>query len=159
MHAPVFDPPPGWVPLEPAPEESFVSGDPEGDRLRVRYYLTPEGRVGALAWFGPGAVGPPGHAHGGALAAVLDEAMGIAAWTAGHPVVAARLVTDFRRMLPLGTVARVETEVAGTEGRKVRLLARLVSPDGTVHAEGEALFVHLGEDTLHALNDLRNASA
>ena len=35
--------------------------------------------------------GPPGHADGGSLAAVLDEAMGAAVWLAGHSVVAAHL--------------------------------------------------------------------
>jgi acyl-coenzyme A thioesterase PaaI-like protein len=150
-----FAPPPGWRPLDPAPEESFVSGDPVGQRLRVRYFTEGEA-VRALVWFGPEAVGPPGHAHGGAIAAVLDEAMGVAAWTAGHPVVAARLVTDFRRMVPLGTVTRVETAVEPAEGRKVRLTARLLGPEGTLHAEGEAVFVRLDFDALAALNDLRN---
>lgn len=158
-HSPDLSPPPDWQSLEPAPERSFVSGEPEGERLRVRYYTDEHGRVAARAWFGPGAEGPPGHAHGGSIAAVLDEAMGIAVWMAGHPVVAARLETDFRRMLPLGTVTSVRTEVRSSEGRKVRATARLHGPDGTLHAEGEAVFVHLGEGALAALNDLRNEHA
>ena len=44
---------------------------------------------------GPPIEGPPGHAHGGSMAAVLDEAMGAAAWMEGHLVVAVRLATSF----------------------------------------------------------------
>jgi hypothetical protein len=36
----------------------------------------------------------PGYAHGGSVAAALDEAMGGAAWWAGHQSVAARLAVD-----------------------------------------------------------------
>lgn len=152
--APDLAPEPGWKPLEPTPEASYVSGEPEGDRLRVRYFLH-DGQLKAKVWFGPGAVGPPGHAHGGAMAAALDEAMGIAAWVAGHAVVAARLTTDFRRMLPLGTVCTIETRVERVEGRKVHLEGRLVGPDGTLHAEGAVLFVHLQPEALQALNAQR----
>ena len=152
---PDLSPPPGWEVLDPVPQRSFVSGDPDGDRLRVRYYCRGTALL-TKVWFGAEAEGPPGHAHGGAMAAVLDEAMGFAAWLAGHPVVAARLTTDFRRMLPLGTVCTVETEVDTAEGRKVRVRGRLLGPEGTVHAEGEALFVHLGMDALSALNTIRN---
>lgn len=146
--------PPGWTPIEAGFPDSFVSADPDGDRLRVRYFTDEAGTLAALVTCGPRAAGPPGHAHGGAMAAVLDEVMGVAAWLAGHPVVAARLAVDFRRMLPLGTEARVETVVHPAEGRKVRVTARL-SSDAGLHAEGEALFVHLGEDTMQHLNTIR----
>lgn len=152
---PDLSPPAGWDRLDDVPSRSFVSGDPEGPRLRVRYYHRGSDLL-AKAWFGAEAEGPPGHAHGGAMAAVLDEAMGFAAWLAGHPVVAARLTTDFRRMLPLGTVCTVETTVEVAEGRKVHVRGRLLGADGTLHAEGDALFVHLGLDALASLNTIRN---
>lgn len=136
---------PGWDPLEPlAPQSmrSFVSGDPSGQRLRVRYFR--RGDDGALVgrvWFGPDAQGPPGHAHGGSMAAVLDEAMGAGAWLAGHTVVAARIGVSFRAMLPLGTIALVETWVESVDGRKVTTRGRLSGPGGDVFAESDGLFV------------------
>jgi acyl-coenzyme A thioesterase PaaI-like protein len=139
---------PGWTPIEPPRLEggrgSFVSGNPEGDRLRVRYFWRggPRPLVGR-AWFGPGAEGPPGHAHGGSMAAVLDEAMGAAAWTAGHRVVAVQLDTSFRRMLPLGTDALLEAWVEGVEGRKVKTAGRLMDDQGELFAEAQAIFVTL----------------
>lgn len=143
---PPFAPPDGWERFELPAERSFVYGD-AGDRLRLAYFHRGS-ELRASVWFGPEAQGPPGHAHGGAVAAVLDEALGIAAWAAGHPVVAARLVTDFRRMLPLGTVCTVEPTVESIEGRKVRVTGRLVGEDGTVYAEAESLLVNVAAKTL-----------
>lgn len=139
---------PGWTPVDPLRLEggrgSFVSGDPEGGRLRVRYYRRArDGRLVGRAWFGPGAQGPPGHAHGGSMAAVLDEAMGAAAWMDGHLVVAVRLGTSFQRMLPLGTDALLEAWVERVDGRKVWTLGRLLDTDGEPFAEADALFVKL----------------
>lgn len=138
----------GWVPVEPLESvgtgRSFVSGEPNGDRLRVRYFR--RDRDGALVgniWFGPGAEGPPGHAHGGSMAAVLDEAMGAGAWMAGYTVLAAKLTTEFRRMLPLNTEVLLEAWVDQVDGRKVRTRGRLFGPGGELYAEGEALFIVL----------------
>jgi acyl-coenzyme A thioesterase PaaI-like protein len=139
--------PPDWQPLEPLRIEggrgSFVSGEPGNPRLRVAYFRRGDDRLVGRAWFGPGALGPPGHAHGGAVAAVLDEAMGAAAWQAGLIGVAASLTTDFRRMLPLGTDTVLEAWVEEHQGRKVRTAGRLTGEDGTVFAEARALFVRL----------------
>jgi acyl-coenzyme A thioesterase PaaI-like protein len=151
-------PEPGWRAIEPPRLEggrgSFVSGDPEGDRLRVRYFWRGGERpLVGRAWFGPGAAGPPGHAHGGSMAAVLDEAMGAAAWTAGHRVVAVQLDTRFRRLLPLGTDALLEAWVETVEGRKVWTAGRLFDERGEVFAEAHALFVTLDPERFGALLD------
>ena len=129
---------PSWTPLTPFWEslgtESFVSSDGEGDRLRVRYYADGDGRTWARAWFGPGAEGPPGHAHGGALAALLDECMGMAALATGRVCVAARIEVDFRAMLPLGEAVTVETEVGGADRTKIPVRATLRRESGAVAA-------------------------
>ncbi|MFN7942096.1 MAG: PaaI family thioesterase [Thermoanaerobaculia bacterium] len=140
--------PAGWVALEPprleGGEGSFVSGGDASGRLRVRYFRRPGAPgLAGRAWFGRGAAGPPGHAHGGAIAAVLDEAMGAVAWTEGHCVVAVRLETDFRRLVPLGTDAHLEARVGEIEGRKVNATARLVDERGELFAEARGLFVTL----------------
>lgn len=138
---------PGWealAPLAPQTMRSFVSGDPAGQRLRVRYFRrAADGALVGRVWFGPDAQGPPGHAHGGSMAAVLDEAMGAGAWLAGHTVVAARIGVSFRVMLPLGTIALVETWVDAVDGRKVSTRGRLSTEDGTVFAESNGLFVSI----------------
>jgi len=133
-------------------EESFVSGDRSGRRLSVRYFRDDLDRsLRAKVLFGPSTQGPPGHAHGGSMAALLDEAMGGAAWMQGHPVVAAELTTRFKKMLPLGTRCVVEARVASVEGRKVRVIGALRGVDGATFADGEALFVALDPEQFGAL--------
>jgi acyl-coenzyme A thioesterase PaaI-like protein len=151
MTAPEVVPEPGWIPVKPFRLEggrgSFVTGEPEGDRLRVRYFRREsDGRLMGRAWFGPGAQGPPGHAHGGSIAAVLDEAMGAAAWLEGHLVVAVQLNTSFRTMLPLGTDAYLEAWVEGVDGRKVQAHGRLYTPEGAAFAEAEGLFLEIDRE-------------
>lgn len=157
-------PEPGWTPIDPFRLEggagSFVTGGgrpgqpPECARLRVRYFLRDgDGRLVGRAWFGLGAQGPPGHAHGGAIAAVLDEAMGAAAWVAGHIAVAARLDTNFQRMVPLGTDATLEARVEREEGRKIWTAGTLVDAGGTPFASATGLFIELPPDRFRPLLD------
>jgi acyl-coenzyme A thioesterase PaaI-like protein len=154
--APEVVPEAGWTPIDPFRLEggsgSFVTGDAQGSRLRVRYFLRAgDGRLVGRAWFGSGAQGPPGHAHGGAIAAVLDEAMGAAAWVAGHVAVAARLDTNFQRMLPLGSDAFLEAWVEREEGRKIWTAARLLASDGTPFAAASGLFIELPPERFRPL--------
>ncbi len=134
----------GWV-LFDAPSlvgESlrFVSGDPKGNRFRVKYFRDEKKHLHARLWFGPETGGPPGHAHGGAIAAVMDEALGLAAWAAGYAIVVGNLNVSFRNMLPLETVVTLESEVISAEGRKIKVHGRLFNGE-TLYAEGECLCI------------------
>ena len=134
----------GWVPFD-APSlvgESlrFVSGEPDGNRFRVLYYRDARQQLQARIWFGPETEGPPGHAHGGSMAAVLDEVLGLAAWAAGYSIVVGNLNVSFRNLLPLQQVVTVESRVVSAEGRKVKVHGRICSGD-TVYAEGDCLCI------------------
>jgi acyl-coenzyme A thioesterase PaaI-like protein len=135
---------PGWVffdaPALVGASLRFVSGEPEGNRFRVRYYRDEVTQLMARIWFGPETEGPPGHAHGGSMAAVLDEVLGLAAWAAGHPVVVGNLNVNFRNLLPLQQVVTVESRVVSAEGRKVMVHGRICRGE-TVYAEGECLCI------------------
>ncbi len=153
-----------WTPFSPFPEltagESFVSGGPSTHRLRVSYFRrSGDSHLVGRAWFGPETQGPPGHAHGGAVSAVMDEALGAAAWADGHHVVVARLSIDFRAMVPLGTDATFETWVERVDGRKVHTRGRLLAADGQLLAEGQALCVVLGSDHLEKFATARAAKS
>ena len=87
------------------------------------------------------------------MAAVLDEAMGAAAWMAGHTVVAARVTINFRSMLSLESEVLLEAWVDRVEGRKVITRSRLVDRAGGCCAEGEGLFVVLDAERFGAFAD------
>ncbi len=134
----------GWEPFD-APalvgdSLRFVSGDPEGERFRTRYYRDAELHLHARIWFGPETGGPPGHAHGGAVAAVMDEALGLAAWAAGYPIVVGNLEISFRNMLPLQKVVTVESHVISAQGRKIMVHGRIFHEE-TLYAEAKCLCI------------------
>lgn len=117
--------------------------------MRMKYFKRKEdGALVAKIWFGPHAEGPPGYAHGGTMAAVMDEGMGAAAWLAGYPIVVAKLNLNFRNKLPLGTVATLETKIERVEGKKIFVTGQLSAPSGMLFCEGEALLVLIPEDKI-----------
>lgn len=134
----------GWSPFDAASlvGESlrFVSGEPDGNRFRVRYYRDHEQQLKARIWFGPETEGPPGHAHGGSMAAVLDEVLGLSAWAAGYPIVVGNMNVSFRNLLPLQQVVTVESKIISAEGRKVMVHGRIFSGK-TTYAAGECLCI------------------
>ncbi len=149
-------PAPGWTPLPPLGElaatHSFVSGDPAGERLRVALFRRDDdGAVVGRAWFGPHAEGPPGHAHGGAMAALLDEAMGLCCWVAGHRVLAKALTVGFRRPLPLQTVVTIECTIVTAADRTLSTTGRLLLPSGDIAAAAEGTFAVLPAEKLARL--------
>lgn len=121
----------------------FVSGDPEGQRFRTKYYRTVDQALVARIWFGPETEGPPGHAHGGSLAAVLDEVLGLAAWAAGHPIVVANLNVNFRCLLPILQVVQVDTEIVSVDGRKVLVRGKVWDGQEKVYAEADCLCIEI----------------
>lgn len=139
------DVPPQWQELDQRQligSLRFVSGEPHGDRLRLRYYLVDDAQtLAARVWFGPGAAGPPGHAHGGSIAAVFDEVLGLTAWVKEYPIVVANLNVNFRNALPLETVTTLMTHVESFVGRKVSVRGELRGLDDTLYADASALLL------------------
>ena len=121
----------------------FVSGDQTGNRFRMQYFRDQEQNLVARVWFGPVTEGPPGHAHGGSIAAVLDEVLGLAAWAAGHQIVVGNLNVNFRQLLPIKTVVQVNTKLISVQGRKVLVHGEIHSLDGGTYATGECLCIKI----------------
>jgi acyl-coenzyme A thioesterase PaaI-like protein len=151
VHEPSLGPEPGWTPVEPfRPLEppAFVSGDRAGDRLRVRYFRRGDGSLAAKAWFGPGAEGPPGHAHGGSIAAVLDEAMGAVAFLHRGPVLASQITVRFLLPVPLGPVFPVEARVTRDMGRVLEVTSALLGPGREPLATADGVFAEVGPEQM-----------
>jgi len=85
--------------------------------------------------------GPPGYAHGGASAAILDEAMGRVVWAAGLKVAAVNLEVNYRKPLPLHEALRVEARIAQKGKRKIFSAGEIRLPDGTIAVSGRGIYV------------------
>jgi uncharacterized protein (TIGR00369 family) len=88
----------------------FGCGPLNLDGLRLSFTPGPDGSVAEFevperfqSW--------SGMAHGGVVALMLDEAVGWAAWHAGHPGLTGRLQVSYRRPLKLGEAVRVVGKV------------------------------------------------
>ena len=93
--------------------------------------------------------------HGGAIAAVLDEAMGAVCWINGHPVVGARITINYVQLTPLGFAGRVESWIENIERRKMFIKSRLTDDEGKVYAEGDALFIQMQPGMLERMDRAR----
>jgi acyl-coenzyme A thioesterase PaaI-like protein len=111
-----------------------VSTDKTALRARVR--------------FGNKACGHPRIVHGGALASILDDALGTLFLASGRNGFTANLSVDYRKPLPAGTdvfvqatIDRVETSKSGSH--KVFLSGAVVAADdpSVVFTQGSALFI------------------
>lgn len=162
MTAPVAHPESGWEPVVPfpSPEGTFLhEGDPPSrdalrrtSRVRIAYFRKPnEPQLYAKAWFGSKTMGPPGHVHGGAMAAALDEAMGAVCWMNQHRVVAATITVRFIAMLKIESETVMEAVIERIEGRKISIRSTLTDLAGRPVAEGQGLFIILKDETLQSL--------
>ena len=86
--------------------------------------------------------GPPAHAHGGASASVIDEAMGVAVWLSGLQVLLAKMKLKYHRPTPLNVPLRVEAWVYKAKNRKAHAKGHLLLPNNKVAVEGKGLYVH-----------------
>ena len=115
--------------------------------MRLAYFRNPnQPELYAKPWFGVKTMGPPGHVHGGAMAAALDEAMGAVCWMNGHRVVAATITVTFLALLPLETETILDAGIARVDGRKVSTRCSLTDLKGRKVAHAEGLFIVLREE-------------
>lgn len=125
----------------------FVSGDPHEDRLKLDYYFNRKnGHLYAKVLFGKFAQGPPNHAHGGAIACVLDEAMGLVAWANGYPVMTAKMSIQFYKPVELGAEMLVDSWVDKVSAKRITVKGKLKGNDNFLYAEGEGLYIEQNKD-------------
>jgi len=106
----------------------FGCGQLNTDGLQLKFTPGPEGSVAEYqvperfrSW--------GGMAHGGMVSLMLDEAVGWAAWHAGHPGVTGRLQVSFRRPLRLGEPIRIVGKVESTRRTLVYASAYIENRD------------------------------
>ncbi len=88
--------------------------------------------------------GAPGFAHGGAIAAALDDAFGMLLRLVNKPAVTVHIEVDYRRPWLLGTPHRIEAEIERSEERKLFMTARALDGEGRVVAESTTIYLIVG---------------
>jgi uncharacterized protein (TIGR00369 family) len=98
----------------------------EGDALAAEH-VVPERLQGA-----------PGMAHGGIVAALLDEACNQVVRPHVSPAVTSRLEVRYIAPVPVEELLRISAHVVGAEGRRVNAEASILDGTGLVLAHAQA---------------------
>lgn len=114
----------GWSnPIAP-PLNSWIEGD--------RAYATCE-----CGWVYEG---PPGSVHGGMVAAIFDQFLGMAQLLGGQPGMTGYLHMNYHNRTPLNTELKLEGWLIKVEGRKTLMRGEMFA-DGVMTSSCEGLFV------------------
>lgn len=84
--------------------------------------------------------GPPNGVHGGFVAAILDELLGMAGVVAGAGGFTGTLTVRYLKLTPMGTDLDLEAHVKMVDGRKVTTTGSITA-NGEVCATAEAIFI------------------
>jgi uncharacterized protein (TIGR00369 family) len=119
----------------------FVCGNENPHGIGITMFVDDDGVLTSEFTLNKSHQGPPGHTHGGASAAILDETMGLVVWAAGHKVVAANLEINYHKPLPLNQTLKVETRITQIEERKIFSTGEIQLADSTVAVSGRGIYV------------------
>lgn len=123
----------------PEPTSAFTGLD--ATRMLARYAWDPvTSEVRGVARFGEAAEGLPGFVHGGALAAIADEAMGWATWCSGAIAPGATVTHHYRRPVRTNQSLEVRAWVDHDDGKKLHCRAELRCGDAVAVAS-EGIYV------------------
>ena len=138
-------------PAEGSRRWCFGCGEENPQGLRIAFRI--EGRK-AIGDFTPRQVhlGFPGFAHGGVIAAALDEAMGWALYAAGAWALTGRMEIKYRAPLPLGQPVVVLAQVTRSRGRWLEAEAEMRAPSGRLFAQAHGVFVRLSQERVRELD-------
>ena len=101
--------------------------------------------------------GPPGHVHGGFIAAAFDEVLGMSQSLTGRPGMTGRLTVTYRAPTPLHAEIVFRGWVDRVEGRKIH--TKGTSHHGDVLcSEAEGLFLSFPPDMIDRLRKGRDVS-
>jgi acyl-coenzyme A thioesterase PaaI-like protein len=106
-------------------------------------------------FFGAAYQGAPGCVHGGFVAALFDEALGMATIFSGQPGMTGWIKVSYRSPTPLETPLRISARMDDFTGRKIMTSAELMAGD-TLVAEATGLLITIPNEKFA---QLRNAAA
>lgn len=114
--------------------------NPEGMQLKFKYNKDRHSMIARIR-LKSRFMGPPGHAHGGVIATILDEAMGKVMKIHNVIALTSRMEVQYLKPVPLHTSLIAEGKPESHEGRRYWTVAELRNQKGEVLATSRGLFV------------------
>jgi uncharacterized protein (TIGR00369 family) len=135
----------------------FGCGDDNHAGLHLKFFVDEEGRVLCRLRLAAQFQGPPGHAHGGIIATLLDEAMSKANRQRNIVAMTRHMSVDYLRPVPLEADLVLEgwseSDTESNSSRKHRCSAELRNAHGTVLASATGIFLQITSKVLRRRGD------
>ena len=120
----------------------FVCGKDNLQGMRLKFYLDEEARQAICKFkLTRRYTGPPGHTHGGIIAAILDDAMGKVNKFRRVIALTREMKVEYLRPVPLGQTLTVVGREESVVGRKHTNVAEISNAQGTVLARSTGIFI------------------
>ncbi|ROS01912.1 thioesterase superfamily protein [Sinobacterium caligoides] len=101
--------------------------------------------------------GPPNSVHGGFVAALFDQFLGLGQKITGQPGVTGSLTTRYHKPTPLNTELKLTGKVVSIEGRKNTLRAEIWA-NGSMTASCEGLFISIDRETYMRMKRMQEST-
>jgi uncharacterized protein (TIGR00369 family) len=119
----------------------FGCGQTNRAGLRLKFFVDEEHTIVCRVRLARRFEGPPGHAHGGILATLLDEAMSKANRQFGVLAMTRQMEVEYLKPVPLGTRLLLTGRHTRSSARKHHCEAQIENEAGVVLARAKGLFI------------------
>lgn len=119
----------------------YVCGSSNPHGIGLSWYSDDENTIYSEFVLDESQQGPPGYAHGGASAVILDEAIGAAVWRSGFNVAVVNLEINYKRPLPLRQPLKLEARFTERGERKIFATGEIRLPDGNIAVCGTGIYI------------------
>jgi acyl-coenzyme A thioesterase PaaI-like protein len=142
---------------QPNSHMCFACGMENEAGLKIKFFDDGPGACRAEVILHDQHQGYPGIAHGGIVAAMLDEAVGRAPMSGDHErfMYTAKLEVRYRHHVPLHQPLTLIGRVTKDRGRVATAVAEVRLPDGTLAAEGSATLMNVPRELVDQLDPQR----
>lgn len=137
--------------LQPSSRHCFVCGVENPFGLHLKFYDSEPGEVVAEYTLPENYQGYPGVAHGGIVAAMLDEVAGrslMGDMNVPRFMFTARLNVTYRKNVPVGQPLRLVGKAGENRGRTAAAKSTIYDQAGNILAEADALLVNVPEQVV-----------
>jgi uncharacterized protein (TIGR00369 family) len=119
----------------------FGCGQANRSGLRLKFFVDEQQTIICRVRLPRRFEGPPGHAHGGVIATLLDEAMSKANRQFGIVAMTRQLEVEYLKPVPLGMPLLLTGRHIEASGRIHRCEAEITNESGTALARAKAVFL------------------
>lgn len=133
----------------------FGCGQANRTGLRLKFFVDEERTIVCPVRLARRFEGPPGYAHGGVIATLLDEAMSKANRQFGVLAMTRQMEVEYLKPVPLGAGLTLVGRHLEASGRVHRCEAQLANEGGVVLARAKAVFIEVDPNRLREVSVAR----